>query len=107
MSQLLKLRFYPLYALLLLMMPGSAPSAAAAQPAAAREPAARRNVEESQALVLLRGLPTLGTKHSVAIVELNPEAKNFGAILQEFEVPDLTLPLHRSEEHTSELQSPM
>ena len=49
---------------------------------AAPEPAARRNVEESQALVLLRGLPTLGTAHSVAIVELNPEAKNFGAILQ-------------------------
>src|SRR5262249_7104116 len=56
--------------------------------------AGRRNVEESQALVLLRGLPTLGTKHSVAIVELDPEAKNFGAILQDFDIPSLTLPLH-------------
>jgi hypothetical protein len=78
-----QLSLLPLYGLLLLVTPG---------PAA--EPSARRNVEESQALVLLRGLPTLDTKHSVAIVELNPEAKNFGAILQEFELPDLTLPLH-------------
>jgi hypothetical protein len=31
--------------------------------------------------VLLRGLPTLGTAHSVAIVELDPDAANFGAIL--------------------------
>src|SRR5262245_34098911 len=84
---------FPLCAALLIL-PGSAPSAAAAQRATAPEPAARRNVEESQALVLLRGLPTLGTKHSIAIVELNPEAKNFGAILQEFELPDLTLPPH-------------
>ena len=29
--------------------------------------------EKSQAIVLLRGLPTLDTKHSVAIVELDPE----------------------------------
>jgi hypothetical protein len=94
MTRPTKLRFFPLYALLLITVPHSAPSAAAAQPAAAPEAAARRNVEESQALVLLRGLPTLGTKHSIAIVELNPEAKNFGAILQEFELPDLTLPLH-------------
>jgi hypothetical protein len=56
--------------------------------------AAQRDVEASQALVLLRGLPTLDTVHSVAIVELDPEAENFGAILQEFEVPDLQLPLH-------------
>src|SRR5262249_3681421 len=84
-------------AMALLLMPGITPSTVAepaAQPAAAPEAATRRNVEESQALVLLRGLPTLGTKHSVAIVELNPEAKNFGAILQEFELPDLTFPLH-------------
>src|SRR5438445_292871 len=37
------------------------------------------------------GLPTLGTAHSVAIVELNPDAANFGAILQEFELPNLAI----------------
>src|SRR5215831_11136167 len=74
--------------------PGGAPSStAAAPPAKAPASAGRSNVEESQALVLLRGLPTLGTKHSVAIVELNPEATNFGAILQDFELPNLALPL--------------
>jgi hypothetical protein len=50
--------------------------------------------EEAQAVVLLRGLPTLGTQHSVAIVEMDPEAENFGAILNEFELPDLQIPLH-------------
>jgi hypothetical protein len=50
--------------------------------------------EEAQAVVLLRGLPTLGTQHSVAIVEMDPEAENFGAILNEFEIPDLQIPLH-------------
>jgi hypothetical protein len=50
--------------------------------------------EEAQAVVLLRGLPTLGTQHSVAIVEMDPEAENFGAILNEFELPDLHIPLH-------------
>ncbi len=111
MTQSTKLRLSSLYAALLLMIPGcsekkesasvtpsastpSTPPAAAAKPAAAPAPAARRNVEESQALVLLRGLPTLGTAHSVAIVELNPDAANFGAILQEVELPNLTLPLH-------------
>ena len=101
MTQSKKLRFFPLFTCLLLMMaacsrkqdgaavgpPGGAPSSAAAV-------APRRTVEESQALVLLRGLPTLGTAHSVAIVELNPEAANFGAILQEVEIPNLTIPLH-------------
>src|SRR5262245_20797777 len=97
MTQSTKLRLFPLCASLLLIMPDSALSIAAAviaQPAVAKETAARRNVEESQALVLLRGLPTLGTKHSIAIVEMNPDAANFGAILQDFELPDLTLPLH-------------
>ena len=109
MTQSTKLKLFPLYASLLLMMPGcsekkegaaaspsgSAPSSSgAATQATAPEPAVRRNAEESQALVLLRGLPTLGTKHSVAIVELNPDAANFGAILQEFELPDLAIPLH-------------
>jgi hypothetical protein len=101
--------FFHSCALLVLMLPGcsskpesaasgpsgSVPSSTATAPkAAAAEPAARRNVEETQALVLLRGLPTLGTTHSIAIVELNPEAANFGAILQDFELPNLTLPLH-------------
>jgi hypothetical protein len=107
-----KLGFFPLCASLLVIMSacddkkegaagspsGSAPSspaAVSAPPAAAPEPAARRNVEAGQALVLLRGLPTLGTAHSVAIVELDPEAKNFGAILQEVEIPkNLSLPMH-------------
>ena len=54
----------------------------------------RPDVEKGQGMVLLRGLPTLGTRHSVAIVELDPEAANFGAMVQDFELPDLQLPLH-------------
>ena len=50
--------------------------------------------EETQALVLLRGLPTLGTTNSVAIVEMDPEAENFGDILHEFETPGIDPPLH-------------
>lgn len=53
-----------------------------------------RNVEETQGIVLLRGLPTLGTGHSVAIVELDPEADNFGEILHEYETSGFELPLH-------------
>ncbi len=53
-----------------------------------------RNLEETQGIVLLRGLPTLGTSHSVAIVELDPEAENFGEILQEFEFTGYEAPLH-------------
>jgi hypothetical protein len=53
-----------------------------------------RNVEETQAIVLLRGLPTLGTSHSVAIVELDPEAENFGEILTEYEFSGFEQPLH-------------
>ena len=95
MTQSTKLRFFSMFALVLLGMPGSEPSSAVAAPKApAPEPAAQRNVEETQALVLLRGLPTLRTAHSIAIVELNPEAANFGAILQDFDLPNLTLPLH-------------
>jgi hypothetical protein len=52
------------------------------------------DVEETQAIVLLRGLPTLGTSHSVAIVELDPEAENFGEILTEYEFSDYEAPLH-------------
>lgn len=55
---------------------------------------AQSSSEGSQALVLLRGLPTLDTHHSVAIVELDPEAENFGEILQDFEFADYELPLH-------------
>lgn len=50
--------------------------------------------EESKAIVLLRGLPTLDTNHSIAIVELDPESENFGEILQEFEFADYAMPLH-------------
>ena len=50
--------------------------------------------EESQAMVLLRGLPTLGTKHSIAIVELDPESERFGEILSEVAQPDTVHPLH-------------
>ncbi|HEX5650248.1 MAG TPA: hypothetical protein VFX69_11390 [Steroidobacteraceae bacterium] len=53
-----------------------------------------RNPEETQGIVLLRGLPTLGTRHSVAIVELDPEAPNFGEILQDFEFTGYDAPLH-------------
>lgn len=52
------------------------------------------NVEATQAIVLLRGLPTLGTSHSVAIVELDPDAENFGEILTEYEFSDFEAPLH-------------
>jgi len=50
--------------------------------------------EESHAMVLLRGLPTLDTVHSVAIVELDPESPDFGKILSEVEQPDMAMPLH-------------
>jgi len=101
MKQTTKLSFFPLCASLLLMISGCSDKkeekeGAAASPSTSTpsSAAARRNVEETQALVLLRGLPTLGTVHSIAIVELNPDAQNFGAILQEFELPNLTQPLH-------------
>lgn len=50
--------------------------------------------EESHGVVLLRGLPTLETAHSIAIVELDPEQSNFGEILSEVEQPEMTHPLH-------------
>jgi hypothetical protein len=110
-NQSTKVSFFPLCALVLLLVagcsekqpsgavsptnspPSNAPSAAAPRAAAAK-PGVRSNAEASQALVLLRGLPTLGTVHSIAVVELNPEAANFGTLLQELELPNLTLPLH-------------
>ncbi len=69
----------------------TAPDEAVPEPAPGTEP---RNAEESQGIVLLRGLPTLDTVHSVAIVELDPEAENFGAILHEYPVTGFDLPLH-------------
>ena len=68
------------------------PSGPSAEPSTSD--ADTRNVEETQGIVLLRGLPTLGTGHSIAIVELDPEADNFGEILHEYEVSGFELPLH-------------
>ncbi len=64
------------------------------EPVTDATPEALPDREESQGVVLLRGLPTLGTKHSVAIVELDPEAENFGEILYEFEPGLEGEPLH-------------
>jgi hypothetical protein len=97
MTKSTKLKFFSLYALLLLTMAACSDKqegAAVSPSGSAPQPAGQRNVEESQAMVLLRGLPTLGTVHSVAIVELDPDAATFGAILQEVELPNLTHPLH-------------
>ena len=75
---------------------GSAEEGAATAQAEGQQAAAAqdRNPEETQGIVLLRGLPTLGTRHSVAIVELDPEAPNFGEILQDFEFTGYDAPLH-------------
>ncbi len=62
--------------------------------AGSAEIAQAQDREQSQGMVLLRGLPTLDTKHSVAIVELDPESERFGEILSEVEQPDITHPLH-------------
>jgi hypothetical protein len=74
--------------------PASPPPVVAGTTDEAAPAPSERNLEESQAVVLLRGLPTLDTHHSVAIVELDPEAENFGQILQEFETTDIDIPLH-------------
>ncbi|GAB3029248.1 hypothetical protein [Bowmanella dokdonensis] len=61
----------------------------------APEPAvADFNSEKTQGLVLLSGLPALGTKDSLAIVELDPESAKFGEILYEYELPEFDAPLH-------------
>jgi len=93
MTKSLKVVLVPMFAALLLGITACSdkPKDTAAKPA---EATAKPNVEAGQGLVLLRGLPTLGTVHSVAIVELDPDAANFGAILQEVELPNLTEPLH-------------
>ncbi|WP_170431357.1 hypothetical protein [Ruegeria arenilitoris] len=57
-------------------------------------PALSQDREESQGMVLLRGLPTLDTRHSIAIIELDPESDRFGEILSEVEQPEMVHPLH-------------
>ena len=52
------------------------------------------NLEETQALVLLSGLPTLGTENSIAIIEMDPESANFGNILYDYALPKLDAPMH-------------
>ncbi len=93
MSQSRNIRSFSLCAVLLLTIAACSDRRESA-PGAGSSADAQRNAEETQAMVLLRGLPTLGTTHSVAIVELDPDAANFGAILQDIELPDLKHPLH-------------
>ena len=51
--------------------------------------------EESRAIVLLRGLPTLAdSRHSIAIVELDPESERFGEIISEIDQPEMDEPFH-------------
>jgi hypothetical protein len=88
-----------LLVMLILLLPACTESedAASTEVAAAAEQAGvaeARNSEETQGIALLRGLPTLDTAHSVAIVELDPEAEDFGAILKEFEISGFAEPLH-------------
>tara|TARA_R110000737_G_scaffold136874_3_gene167741 strand:+ start:554 stop:1915 length:1362 start_codon:yes stop_codon:yes gene_type:complete len=52
------------------------------------------NIEETQAIVLLSGLPTLGTADSIAIIEIDPESNNFGNILYDYPLPKLDAPMH-------------
>lgn len=52
------------------------------------------NIEETQALVLLSGLPTLGTSDSIAIIEMDPDSANFGNILYDYPLPKLDAPMH-------------
>jgi len=89
-------RWAVLLSMALLIAACSTDQESAESEAATPDPAAPEadNPEERMAVVLLRGLPTLGTVHSVAIVQVDPEADNFGDILQEFETPDWEAPLH-------------
>ena len=52
------------------------------------------NIEETQAIVLLSGLPTLETTDSIAIIEMDPESANFGDILYDYPLPELDAPMH-------------
>lgn len=96
MARSMNLAFLPVLAVALLTINACSgeQEGAGVQSGSPDSTTAQREVEASQGVVLLRGLPTLGSVHSVAIVELDPEAANFGAILQEFELPDLQMPLH-------------
>jgi uncharacterized protein YceK len=51
------------------------------------------NIEETQAMVLLSGLPTLGTTDSIAIIEMDPDSANFGNILYDYPLPKLDAPM--------------
>jgi hypothetical protein len=52
------------------------------------------NIEETQAMVLLSGLPTLGTSDSIAIIDMDPDSANFGNILYDYPLPKLDAPMH-------------
>ena len=64
---------------------GEAPTASQAVPASS---------EKTQGIALLSGLPTLGTRDSIAILELDPESSRFGDIIYEYVLPELDAPLH-------------
>lgn len=81
-------------ALVLLAFGACAEQADTSADAAADAAADAPNPEETQAIVLLRGLPTLETSHSMAIVELDPESEDFGEILAEHEFSGFEHPLH-------------
>jgi len=52
------------------------------------------NIEETQAMVLLSGLPTLGTTDSIAIIDMDPDSANFGDILYDYPLPKFDAPMH-------------
>ncbi|SDE60520.1 hypothetical protein [Kordiimonas lacus] len=60
----------------------------------AEEAAPERNMEEGHGVVLLSGLPTLGTKDSIAIIDLDPESETFGDLLYDYDLPEFDGPLH-------------
>ena len=75
-----------------------APEVASTDPSATKQgneaTAPSSSNEKTQGVVLLSGLPTLGTKDSIAILELDPESANFGNIIYEFDLPEFDAPLH-------------
>jgi hypothetical protein len=94
MSNGLKIFFCSLGAVVLLTVTACSDGDEVAPSTEPTSAAQDRNLEETQGIVLLRGLPTLDTSHSVAIVELDPEAENFGEILEELEFSGYEHPLH-------------